>query len=93
MIRSFVTTSARFSIKYENASDYYGTEIRCYHRDDRLPVAVSKFASKLKDSLSSRFPKLALLEAMSIFSSDTFPNSVNAGWLVVLGLAPFETVF
>ena len=66
-----------FLDKYENASDYYGTEIRRSHRDDRLPVAVSEFASILKDSLLSRFPKLELWEAMSIFSPDTFPNSVK----------------
>lgn len=72
MMRSMVTTCASFLINIRTQA-----EIRRSHRDDRLPVAVFEFASILKDSLLSRFPKLELWEAMSIFSLDTFPNSVK----------------
>ena len=67
-----------FVDKYSGASLYHEFEIRRSHRDKLLPDVVTQFATLLLESMRSRFPKLELWDALSIFQPNTFPSTVAA---------------
>ena len=69
---------SEFVDRYAEADMFQDFEIRRSHKDLRLPVAVSEFATHLLNSVRKRFPKLELWDALSIFNPNTFPNSVKA---------------
>ena len=64
--------------KYSGASLYHGFEIRRSHRDNVLPDVMTQFATLLLESMRSKFPKLELWDALSIFHPNTFPSTVTA---------------
>ena len=68
----------RFVNTYGDADTYYEFEIKRSHRDDRLKEVVSEFSRLLVDSLTARFPKLDLWDAMAVFDPVTFPASPKA---------------
>ena len=64
--------------KYSGASLYHGFEIRRSHRDNVLPDVMTQFATLLLESMRSKFPKLELWDALSIFHPNTFHSTVTA---------------
>ena len=62
---------------YGNAETFHDFEIKRHPRDARLPVVVSEFSRILRDSIQSRFPRLEIWDAFSIFNPEAFPKSVE----------------
>ena len=75
---SYGHTLREFVQAYAEADTFQDFEIKRSHKDSRLTGAVSEFATNLLNSVRSRFPKLEIWDALSIFNPNTFPNTVKA---------------
>ena len=75
---SYGHTLREFVQAYAEADTFQDFEIKRSHKDSKLTGAVSEFATNLLNSVRSRFPKLEIWDALSIFNPNTFPNTVKA---------------